>query len=479
MGRAREPRLRGRPHDERRRSPAAAAPDAEAFPRVWEYGDFGLPLEYVFDPASETDGITIDVPLRGLDRIDPAVFEWHVPGLREELVTALIRSMPKSFRKLFAPVPDTARQILSRIGPGDGGLMLNLRRELQRVGGVAIPVDAFDPGALPAHLRPSFRIIDDEGNEVASGADLQELKAAVQSETRATVEATTHELEASGLTEWSFGELPRVVSVAGSDHAVEAYPALVDEGETVGIRLLANESEQGDAMWQGTIRLLLLNLPSPARLLRPLLDRDAKELLRTGPHADVTEWVEDCLGCALGEIIAIAGGPAWDAVGFDRLLAAARDQLDALLTRVGRDSLDLLDGLWEAERAFNRLDDERDADVIADIGAQVASLVYPGFLTRIGSERIDDVRRYLLAIAHRIDRIPENPQRDRSHMATVHDLEADLDRIATAMPAEPQLIDAVWLIQELRVSLFAQSVGAKGKVSAKRVRRLLTEIEMG
>ena len=166
-------------------------------------------------------------------------------------------------------------------------------------------------------------------------------------------------------------------------------------------------------------------------------------------------------------------------MGFDRLLAAARDKLDPLVTKVARDSLDLLDGLWEAELAFNRLDDERDAEVIADIGAQVPSLVYPGFLTRIGSERISDVGRYLLAIARRIEQLPENPGRDRLHMATIQALEAEIDRIAAAVPAEPRLMDAAWLVQELRVSLFAQSIGVKGKVSEKRVRRLLTEIEMG
>jgi ATP-dependent helicase HrpA len=459
--------------------PAATAPDPEAFPQIWEYGDLGLPLEYVFDPASATDGVTVDVPLRGLDRIDPAVFEWHVPGLREELAIALIRSLPKSYRKLFAPVPDTARQILARIDPDDGGLLLNLRRELQRLRGVPIPVDAIDLETLPPHLRPTFRILDDEGTEVASGTDLQELKAAIQAETRNTVDTTTHELEATGLTEWSFGELPRIVSVAGSDHTMEAYPALVDEGESVGIRLLANEAEQANAMWKGTVRMLLLNLPSPGKLLRPLLDADAKELLRTGPHADATEWVEDCLGCALGEIIEQSGGPAWNAIEFDRLLATARDELDPLVTKVGRHSLDLLDGLWEAERAFNRLDDERDADVIADVGAQVSSLVYPGFLTRIGSDRINDVRRYLLAIARRIERRPENPTRDNRHMETIHRLEAELDRIAAAIPTEPRLMDIAWMIQELRVSLFAQSIGARGKISEKRVRRLLTEIEMG
>jgi ATP-dependent helicase HrpA len=459
--------------------PAAAAPDPAAFPQVWEYGDLGLPLEYEFDPASPADGVTIDVPLGGLDRIDPSVFEWQVPGLRQELVTELIRSMPKNFRKLFAPVPDTARQILNGIGPDDGGLLQILRRELQRIGGVPIPADVFDLGALPAHLLPTFRVVDDNGDEVVTGNDLRLLKEEIQEETRTVVDMTAHELEKTGLTAWTFDELPQVVAVAGAEHTMQAFPALIDEGDSVGIRLLATEAEQDAAMWQGTVRLLLLNLPSPGKLLRPLVDRETREALRTGPHADQTEWVEDCLGCALREIITTSGGPAWDNAGFDRLLLRARDELHPLVTRVARDSLELLEALEDAEYAYNRLNDDRHDEAIADIGTQVSSLVYPGFLTQIGPARIPDVRRYLLAIARRIDRLLMEPARDAADMAIVQDLESELDRIAAAMPGEPRLMEVAWMLQELRVSLFAQSIGTKGKVSEVRVRRLLHEIEMG
>jgi ATP-dependent helicase HrpA len=399
--------------------------------------------------------------------------------MRHELVTELIRSMPKSFRKLFAPVPDTAHEVLDRIEPGDGSLLLNLRRELQRIGGIPIPADVFDIDSLPPHLRPTFRVIDESGNEVVSGTNLHHLKEQVQEETRSAVDTSAHELEATGLTEWGFGELPQVVDIVGHDHKMTAFPALIDEGESVGIRLLATLAEQDLEMWRGTLRLLLLNLPSPGKLLRPLLDQEARATLRTGPHADQTEWVHDCLGCALGEIVTDAGGPAWDAVGFDRLLRRAQDELHPLVTRVARDSLDLFEALQDAEIAFNRLEDDRDAAVMADIGSQVGSLVYPGFLTQIGSERIDDVRRYLLAIAKRIDRLPQDPQRDVANMDLIHSLESELDRITTAIPDEPRLMDAAWLIQELRVSLFAQSIGTRGKVSEVRVRRLLYEIEMG
>ena len=460
--------------------PAAAAPDPAAFPEVWEYGDLGLSLEYEFDPNSPADGMTVDIPLGGLDRIDPAVFEWHVPGYREELVTELIRSLPKKIRKQFAPVPDTAHKVLAAIDPSsEGGLLMGLRRELQRIAESPIPADAFDLESLPAHLRPTFRIIDEDGNVVVMGNDLRALREEVREQTRDTVDTTTHELEASGLTEWSFGELPRQVSIAGSDHTVTAFPSLVDEGDTVGVRLLATPEEQENAMWQGTVRLLLLNLPSPGKLLRPMLDSEAKVALRTGPHADQSEWVEDCLGCALRQIIDDTGGPTWDATGFDRLLGAAKDQLYPLVTRVAEESLDLLDTLIDAEVAFNTLSEDRHQEAIADIAEQVASLIYPGFLTRIGPTRIRDVERYLEAIVKRIERLRRDPARDAADMAIIHGIEAELDRITEAMPDDSRLMDVAWMIQELRVSLFAQTVGTKGKVSAKRIRRLLYEIEMG
>jgi ATP-dependent helicase HrpA len=459
--------------------PDAEQTDPEAYPTVWEYGDLGLPLEYEFDPASPADGLTIDVPLRGLGRIDPALFEWHIPGMRLELVTALIRSLPKHLRKAFAPVPDTARSVLDQLDPNDNtGLLFPLRRELSRIGGLPIPVDAFDPSLLPAHLRPVFRIIDDDGQMVAEGEDLVLLKEEVRDETESAVGGSTHELETTGLTAWSIGELPHTVEITGTGRTMEAYPALVDEGTSVAVRLLATEAERDAAMWQGTIRLLLLSMPSPGKLLRPLITPDTKIALRSGPHENQTDWMEDCLGSALGEIITAAGGPAWDAVEFDRLLLRARDELHPRVTKIATESVAVLEALRILEVAFNRSAVQRYEDALQDIANQVAALVYPGFLTAVGSERLTDVRRYLEAATRRIDRLPGDAARDELRMAQVHDLEAELERLESALPGESRLMDVAWMIQELRVSLFAQALGTKGKVSEKRIRSLLTEIEM-
>ncbi|MDJ0923405.1 MAG: ATP-dependent RNA helicase HrpA [Acidimicrobiia bacterium] len=460
--------------------PGSRRPDPEAYPTAWSYGDLGLRLDYEFDPLSPADGVTIDIPLRGLERIDPAAFEWHVPGLRLELITALIRSLPKHLRKLFAPVPETAQRVMGRLDPSDDvGLLHPLRRELAQISGAAIPVDAFDVQTLPPHLRPRFRVVDESGDQVAAGDDLATLKEELRAATASIVDASTHELETTGLSGWSIGELPQTVEIGGAGHTVEAYPALVDEGHSVAVRLLATEAEQSAAMWQGTIRLLLLNLPTPGKLLRPLLTAEAKAALRTGPYQNQTEWVEDCLGAALGEVITEAGGPAWNAVDFDALLGTARDELHPRVTNIATQSLEVFASLHTLETAFNRPAIQHFDAALRDVADQVSALVYRGFMTAIGSDRLPDVRRYLEAAARRLDRLPQDPARDQQQMEVVQRLEQELERIQQALAADERLVDAAWMIQELRVSLFAQTLGTRGKVSEKRIRRLLTEIELG
>jgi len=174
-----------------------------------------------------------------------------------------------------------------------------------------------------------------------------------------------------------------------------------------------------------------------------------------------------------------AGGPAWDGVSFDRLLARTRDELNEQVMSVATDSLALFEALEGAESAFNRLDEQRHPEVIADIANQVGSLVYPRFLTNVGSDRVPDIGRYLQAIEKRVERLPRDPVRDALSMDLIHELESELDRLDEAMAGDPRLMDVAWMIQELRVSLFAQSLGTRGKVSEKRIRTLLHEIEMG
>ncbi|MGF1665010.1 MAG: ATP-dependent RNA helicase HrpA [Acidimicrobiia bacterium] len=445
----------------------------EAFPAVWHYGDVEMPIAYEFDPASPTDGVTVDVPLDRLDRVDPSIFDWQVPGLRRELIETLIRSLPKTTRKTFIPIAETVETVVARLESGTGGLRDSLRRELTRLGGVPIDPEAFDLARLPPHLRPTFRVVGPSGEVVASGDDLGELKNALVAEARAVMTSTTHPLEQTGLTGWSIGELPRRVEVA---NGVRAYPALIDARDSVSVRLLATPDEAEQAMRQGTRRLLLLVLPSPGKLLRPLITDRAKLILKAGPYDLPSDWADDCLAAAVDHIVNEAGGPAWDGVGFDRLLRTTRDRLDRTITEFGRRSLAVMEQLWAVGVAVDGLPTNPAlAQAVADITAQVNVMIYQGFVTAVGMERLADIERYLTAAERRLERLPADPGRDATLMAQVHALELEHDRLMDAVGATPELIEVAWMLQELRVSLFAQQLGTRGTVSAARISRALAE----
>ena len=456
--------------------PDAEAIDESAFPPVWHYGDLDLSLSYEFDPASPVDGVTVDVPLASLDRIDPVVFEWSIPGLRTELVTTLMRSLPKQLRKQFAPVPDTASEVASSIDPKGGRLLETLAKELTRRTGTLVAPDDFDTERVPRHLRPRYRIVDPDETVVAEGDDLITLRDELRQQARASLSATSHPFERDGLTEWDFGDLPPAIEIDGERHRVTAYPALVDDGDAVSIRLMATQDEQDNAMWGGLRRLVLLNLPSPQRLLRAVIAGGDRLAIVGSPYDTTDAWMDDCLNCALDAVLADAGGVVWDAAGFDRLLDDVRNDLADSLEDVGRNSVAVLRALQAVNLAIEQTPDDVFGDVLDDVEAQLDRFVFPGFLAAVGAGRLDDLRRYLDAAEQRLRKLPDQPGRDRQHMATVQELEAEHDRLAEVLSWTPELVDVAWMLQELRVSLFAQSVGVNGPVSEKRVRAALRDL---
>ena len=274
--------------------------------------------------------MTVDIPLAQLNQVDAAEFGWQVPGLREETVTELIRTLPKQLRTLFVPVPDTARKVLPELGAPDGDLPGALSAALGRLGGVPVPRSAFDESRLPAHLRVTFRVLDDDGpgadsTVLAAGKDLAELRRQLRPRLQATLSEAARGLTRTGLRDWDFESLPRVF-----EHGqVRAYPALADAGDAVDIRLFETEAEADAAMLQGTRRLLLLAVPSGARAVAGRLPVSAKLAMSRHPYRSTDALLDDCAAAAADQIIRDAGGPAWDAAGFGRLLDFARERLAA------------------------------------------------------------------------------------------------------------------------------------------------------
>jgi ATP-dependent helicase HrpA len=448
--------------------PAAGGVSLASYPDVWHHGDLALPLRYEFDPTSDLDGVTVDIPLPRMDDVDPAGFAWQVPGLREELVTALIRTLPKSLRRQIGAAGDHARAFLAEVGPGDGPLEEVLARWMARRTGERITAADWDLERVPDHLRVTFRVVSERGTPLAWSKDLPALRTHLRGKLRATVTGATRSIEQEGLTSWTIGELPRTVSAEAGGHTVTAYPALVDEGDSVAVRSFATVVEQRRAMWAGTRRLVLLSIGSPVPALQRLLRNETKLALAQAPYASAAEVLDDCVTCALDEVLARAGGPVWHEADFTRLCDAVRDELvdtarsTAVLT--GR----IISQMRSIERRLDAHTSPAVQPALTDVHVQVARLVHEGFVTATGSAQLVHLPRYLQAIERRLDRLAQDPYRDRAAMQRVQRAEEAFDQIRHRR-ADPEVAAIRWLLEELRVSVFAQSLGTPTPVSEQRV----------
>jgi ATP-dependent helicase HrpA len=424
-------------------------------PEAWKQGELVLALSYRFAPGTPDDGVTVHVPLRALPGVRGSGFEWLVPALREELVTTLLRGLPKDLRRALAPMPETAAAVLDGLRPRREPLRAGLSRELERVRGVRVAESAWDLERLEPRLRMHFAVQDEQGRVVAAGDDLDALRSQVRPLLRAELAGAAAGIERHGMRSFEAGTIPREVELDGTGGAVRGYPALVDEGESVGVAIMETEREQERAMRLGTRRLLLLTIPAP----RPRPDNRVTLALAGKPHDDVLPATVDWL-------VVRFGGPAWDAAAFarlrDRVAGELTEALEAVLVRVA----EVFEAAREVERRLDELPVSPFAEARRDVQRQLGRLVYPGFITSAGVERLHDVVRYLRAAARRLDRLPDATAADRDRMSTIHELE----ELWRARGSDAEI---GWLLEELRVAQFAQGLGTREPVSAKRVRRLL------
>ncbi|WBB69846.1 ATP-dependent RNA helicase HrpA [Micromonospora sp. WMMD812] len=455
---------------------------AEAdYPDEWRADGVALPLTYRFEPGTTTDGVTVDIPLPLLNQVPAESFDWHVPGLREELVVALIRSLPKAVRRNFVPVPDYARAAIAAMPAGEEPLLDALTRQLRRMTGVTVPRDAWDVTKLPPHLRVTFRVLGEDDQPVAESKDLPALQRQLKQEVRQVVAAAAPDVARTGLREWSIGALPRTIEQVRAGYAVTAYPALVDEGATAGVRVFDSAAEAEAAHWAGTRRLLRLTVPSPAKFLQGRLSNEAKLALSRNPHGGVQALIEDATGAAIDKLIADAGGPAWDSEGFAAVRERVRADLVDTVVEVMDRARRVLAAAYAVEQRLGRTQNLAVVAALADIRAQLSGLVHAGFLTEAGYARLPDLLRYLTAIERRLDRLPQNPQRDRQQQDRVAAVRKEYDDLLAALSPARRQEAAVrqirWMIEELRVNVFAQALGTPYPVSEQRIYRAMDEAE--
>nr|WP_294454774.1 ATP-dependent RNA helicase HrpA [uncultured Rothia sp.] len=520
--------------------------DDSQFPRQWvqrtDSGELTLDLRYEYAPtagiggartdAAKRDGVAVQVPILFLNQLSPEPFRWQIPGLRHELVTALIKSLPKAIRRNFVPAPDVARAACTALeedySPATDELLPSLALVLRRLRGVVVEPEAFNWDAVPEHLKMSFQVRNARNKILGEGKDLRALQqqlhkeihsaladslgasdeamakmvALAQSGTgnsgdsarpgakkgaknpgaQANAGASGGVREVSGLTEFPAdmfpdGAIPRKVQRVIATQAVNGYPALVDEGSSVGLRIFPTEAEQLHAQRRGIIRLLQLQVPSPVRYVSEHLSHKEKIVFTQNPHGSIDELIRDCTVAALDHLVPHT--PIFTQTEYSELYEHVRAELIETVFDVTKLVAEILSEATALKKAIKKATSLTTMHAVSDVKGQMENLVYPGFVAQTGYDQLVHIPRYLKAAQVRLTKLGPNLHRDNQLMLTVQDLEDSYDNAVKSLPAGTIVPDALrrvnWMIEELRVSFFAQELGTAYTVSEKRIAKAQRE----
>ena len=465
--------------------------DADAFPSEWVQNEQRMPLRYRFEPGADDDGVTLEIPLALLARLENRGFDWLVPGLREELVTALLKTLPKAIRRSVVPAADWARRLLE--DPDDSlDLTEFLAGRIRAITHTVIAPTDFDDARLAGHLRMTFTAVDERGRRIASSKSLTALQKTLAEQSRRSVaKATaaaadvggspTSDLERSGLTTWDFDALPTKLETRIASGTITGYPALVDEGTSVAIRVFGTAAQQEREHGRGVRRLIALAVPSPLGYVQEHLTGAEKLQLATSPYRSTAALFDDALLATIDSLV--------DAATSDRS-PTTRAAFEGLRAEV---NAALVEGLFATVALAARvLGAARDADraiagaaslslmaALADARSQLDALVHPGFLRITGAAQLRRVPVYLAGVVHRVGKLAENPGRDRVWLTEVEQATQLYRGAGGTLPltaaTSPSLVPVRWMLEELRLSLFAQQLGTAGTVSLARIRKALNE----
>jgi ATP-dependent helicase HrpA len=386
-----------------------------------------------------------------------------------------------------------------------------LGHALKRLTGVAVPYDAWTPQSLPDHLRMTVRVVDDSGTVLATGKDVEALQRDLAPAVQETISFASRSLERHGLTEFPAEGVPRVVEEIHGEHVVQGWPALVDTGDAVDLRVCVTRAEQAVAMRDGVRRLLHLDVPAPVRYVVGVLSMREKLALGHTPHGSVPALIDDAFGAVLDAAVtrastaaaARSGGQSragssprpggwgglrdpvegfedglpWERSAYDAIVADVRDRAGDELLRTVRQAAAVLELATEARVQLGAVTSPKLLGMTYDVTAQLDALLPDGFITLAGAERLPDLQRYLRAVLRRLETAPQDTERDAARQATIEAATADYEATLEVLhPAERDL-DATrnvrWMLEELRVNLFAQNLGTKHPVSDTRIRKAL------
>ena len=449
------------------------------FPDRWQVSGLELPVSYVYDPGAGHDGVTIEVRLEQLGVLEPEPFTWQVPGLREDLATALIRSLPKRIRTSFVPAPDFARRAVAWLrerGTGDETAFPEaLGRALTALTGERVASGDWRPEAVDSHLRPTFVVVEGR-KEVGRGEDLVALKTRLSAKVASRLTRSAGRIATTGRTDWDFGKLPLTQRLGGG---VVGHPCLVDEGGSVGVQVVDSAVKAERLHAAGVRRLLTLVNPSPIRWVVSHLGNPEKLALGASRYGSVPELLEDAWLKASDRLLRAATDPVRvrDGQEFQRVAEVVRADCPAATAAVVGTAARALAAQAVVERRLVALPE--DDEVRADITEQLANLTFKRFISATPDPWFDRIPVWIEACGTRLVTRGRNPARDERNRSEIMELEARYGQLCEAQPPGPLPADVeeiAFLLEEFRVSLFAQGTRTLVPVSAKRISQAMGRI---
>lgn len=451
------------------------------YPDTWKQGNLSLKLDYSFDPGANLDGISVQIPLPLLNQVEETGFDWGIPGLQHEYIVSLIKSLPKTLRKNFVPAPNYAEAVVQNLVYQDGDFLEKVSKHLLRMTGVRVEAKEWNVSDIPSHLRVNFCVLNEKNKVIAHNKSLSVLQNDLVQEVQDSLkQVADSNIEKTNIITWDFGNLPKEFLDKKGSYEIKAFPALVDNGKSVSVQLLDNEQQAHVLSWEGIRKLILLNVPSPIKYLQSSLPNKAKLGLYFNPFGQVGDLISDCISAAVDSLISTEQQPRTEAE-FEVVKEKVRAELGDAVVEIAKQVEQVLS---IAHRIKKKMKGKITFDVVqayADINKQLEGFIFKGFVTQIGESNLANLSRYLLAIEKRLEKLPVDPHKDKLQMLEVEKAQGVysslLNKLSNQRVIDKQILDVKWMIEELRVSLFAQALGTPYPISSKRIINKITELE--
>ncbi|EPE37451.1 ATP-dependent RNA helicase hrpA [Candidatus Photodesmus katoptron] len=450
---------------------------ASDYPNVWHQNDLSFKLSYKFNPGEDDDGITVNIPLFILNQVKSEGFDWQIPGFRRELISSLIKTLPKHLRQNLFPISNYIDDFLVRVIPGQHTILEALERDLKCIG-IQVSHHDWNFKKIPEYLKIKFCVLDDKNIRLKVSKDLCNLKENLTGEIQNLLSKVfMNNFQKKKLYTWNFNTFPTVFQKKHSDFIVKAYPALVDNQDSVEIRLFETQKKQSLVMKSGQLRLILLTLSTLLKKHSVNLPNKFKLGIYFRSYGEVFYIVDDCINCTINKLVEEKGGLVWNALDFQSIINYIRIKSSDTFIFIAEQAESILGCVFSINETLKKDSNFINSLAFLDIKNQLDGLIFNGFLTKHGWRKLPDILRYVQAIKVRIEKLKINPEKDNFYMSKLELLTKEhkktLNSISSSIDISDNLKKVRWMLEELRVSYFAQHLGTASSVSEKKVRKAI------